>query len=221
MLASIDRLRTAGIAESTAPLVIAASPTLQAATAIPILAALREHSIVVPTRLVGCSSSSEVVDLVAAGRADLGICDGAAGTADDLVRSGIGRAEVRLYSPASLDLPERVRIDDLSGLPLVLPTLGSRRRQVLDAFFRACGVQPEVAVETDERHAWLAAVTHGIASCIWHSVDRSPMPLPGVVARGFDPPLHRELTALHRPDNPSPALAPLLDVLRQVGALTR
>lgn len=218
VLASIDALRTAATtADPGAPLVIAASPTLQAAMAIPILAALRDHGVVVPTRLVGCASSTEVVDLVDTGQADLGICDSTVTT--DLALTGIGRAEVRLYSPAAVDLPDRVTFADLAGLPLVLPTAGTRRREALDGFFARCGVRPEVAVETDERNAWLAAVTHGLASCIWHSVDRSRDPLPGVVARSFEPPMHRDLSAVHRPDNPSPALVPLLDVLRQVGAL--
>lgn len=218
VLASIDALRTAATsADPAAPLVIAASPTLQAAMAIPILAALRDHGVVVPTRLVGCASSGEVVDLVEAGRADLGICDSSVATG--LTVSGIGRAEVRLYSPATTDLPERVTFADLTGLPLVLPTAGTARRAALDGFFARCAVVPEVAVETDERNAWLAAVSHGLASCIWHSVDRSRDPLPGVVARSFEPPMHRELAAVHRPENPSPALVPLLDVLRQVGAL--
>ncbi|KRC54929.1 MULTISPECIES: LysR family transcriptional regulator [unclassified Nocardioides] len=218
VLVSIDALRSAATAtDPAAPLVIAASPTLQAAMAIPILAGLREHGVVVPTRLVGCVSSTEVVDLVATGRADLGICDSAVTT--DLTLVDIGRAEVRLYSPAAVDLPDPVRIADLTGLPLVLPTAGTPRRAALDAFFAAQGAVPEVAVETDERNAWLAAVTHGLASCIWHSVDRSPAPLPGVVARSFDPPMHRDLAAVHRAGSGSPALVPLLDVLRQVGAL--
>ncbi|MFJ9316247.1 LysR family transcriptional regulator [Pimelobacter simplex] len=218
VLHSIATLRTtAAAAPSSAPLVIAASPTLQAALAIPILAGLREHGVTVHTRLLGGSGSPEVADLVATGRADLGLCDSAVTT--DLVAVPIGRAEVRLYSPAATDLPDRVTLADLGRVPLVLPTAGSARRATLDAFFAECAITPEVAVETDERHAWLAAVTHGIASCLWHSVETPRIPLPGVVARGFDPPIHRELTALHRADDETPLPRHLLEVLRQVGGL--
>jgi DNA-binding transcriptional LysR family regulator len=218
VLESIDELHTSAAASpGGAPLVIAASPTLQAAVAVPILAGLREHGVAVPTRLVGCGSSAEVADLVAAGRADLGLCDSAAPSA--LARVVIGRAEVRLYSPAALDLPARVTLADLGRVPLVLPSAGTARRATLDAFFAGCGVVPEVAVETDERHVWLAAVGSGIASCIWHSVGTSRMPLPGVVSRGFDPPMHRELAALHRPDQETPLSRHLLEVLRRVGGL--
>ncbi|KRA29669.1 hypothetical protein ASD81_22205 [Nocardioides sp. Root614] len=218
VLTSIDALQSVASATgSGAPLVIAASPTLQAALAVPILAALRGHGVAVPSRLVGCASSAEVVDLVAAGTADLGICDSA--VESDLVQVSIGRAEVRLFSPAALALPDRVRVSDLAGLPLVLPTAGSRRRAALDAFFDRCGVAPEVAVETDERNVWLAAVAAGLASCIWHSAEAARVPAPGVVARSFDPPIHRDLTTVHRADDPSPVLAPLLEAVRQMGAL--
>lgn len=218
VLASIDALQSvASTTDHAAPLVIAASPTLQAALAVPILAALRDHGVAMPSRLVGCSSSAEVVDLVTSGTADLGICDSA--VTSDLVQVTIGRAEIRLYSPVALELPDRVRMADLAGLPLVLPTADSLRRAALDGFFARAGVVPEVAVETDERNVWLAAVTAGLASCIWHSVEAARAPVPGVVVRSFDPPIHRPLTTVHRAGDASPALGPLLEVVRQMSAL--
>jgi len=217
VLHSIATLRTTAAAAPAAPLVIAASPTLQAALAIPILAGLRDHGLAVPTRLLGGSGSAEVAGLVASGRADLGLCDSAVAT--ELTAVPIGRAEVRLYSSAATGLPARVTLADLGRVPLVLPTAGSARRATLDAFFAECGVTPTVAVETDERHAWLAAVTHGIASCLWHSVETPRVPLPGVVARGFDPPIYCRLTALHRAEDDTPLPRRLLEVLRQVGGL--
>ncbi|MBM7519440.1 LysR family transcriptional regulator [Nocardioides nitrophenolicus] len=220
-LGSIDRLRTTASADQdSAPLVIAASPTLQAALAIPILAGLREHGARIHARLLGASSSAEVAELVAAGRADLGLCDSAVSAEPaGLVRVAIGRAEVRLYSPAGLDLPDRVTFADLAAVPLVLPTAGSDRRASLDAFFEGCGITPEVAVETDERHAWLAAVSSGVASCLWHSLDPRRAPLPGVVSRGFDPPMHRTLVAVQRGADERAVSRHLLEVLRQVGEL--
>jgi LysR family cyn operon transcriptional activator len=218
LLRSIDRLGTSVAADQgSAPLVIAASPTLQAALAIPIIAGLREHGARLHARLLGAGSSAEVAELVGEGRADLGLCDSAIPA--DLPQVVIGRAEVRLYSPAGVDLPERVTFADLASVPLVLPTAGSDRRALLDAFFDGCGITPEVAVETDERHAWLAAVSSGVASCLWHSLDPQRAPLPGVVSRGFDPPMHRTLLAVHRPDDERAASRLLLDVLRQVGEL--
>ncbi|GAA1522732.1 LysR family transcriptional regulator [Nocardioides humi] len=218
VLRGIDALRsTAAAAPAATPLVIAASPTLQAALAVPILAGLREHGIAVHARLLGGSSSAEVAALVVQGRADLGLCDSR--VPGDLAQVAIGRAEVRLYSPAHVELPDPVTFADLGTVPLVLPTPGSDRRATLDAFFAGCGITPEVAVETDERHAWLAAVSSGVASCLWHSLDPRRAPLPGVVSRGFDPPMHRTLVAVHRAGATTGVRRHLLAVLRDVGTL--
>lgn len=216
-LASIDTLHAITTPES-APLTIAASPTLQVAIAIPLLAALRERGLRVPTRLVGCASSHEVVDLVASGEADIGLCDGDV-DAGALARVPLGNAEVRLYAPATADLPDRVGVGDLDGLPLVVPTSASPRRAALDAFFAASGVTPTIAVETDERNAWLATVSAGLASCIWHSVGGGLEPAPGVRSHRFDPPLLRPLSAVHPAVGSSPVVLTLLDVLRRFGAV--
>lgn len=216
-LASIDALHAVASDGAAAPLVIAASPTLQATLAVPLLAALRDRGVRVPTRLVGCSSSAEVADLVTGGSADLGLCDSE--VPDTLPQVHLGRAEVMLYAPAAAGLPERLALADLDGLPLVLPTTSSPRRRSLDEFFAGCGVQPVIAVETDERHAWLATVSAGLASCIWHSVGSGRVPIPGVRAHHFDPPLHRTLTAIHRAGDESPVVARMLDALQSVGAV--
>ncbi|HEX4191357.1 MAG TPA: LysR family transcriptional regulator, partial [Marmoricola sp.] len=98
VLAGLEDLHGIGEATgATAELVIAATPTLQASMAIPILAAVGEQGIAVHTRLLGASSTRQVHDLVAAGRADLGICDQTLESGLHLVR--LGRAEVRLVSP--------------------------------------------------------------------------------------------------------------------------
>lgn len=217
VLRSIDALRDIGETGDRDVLVIAASPTLQASLALPILSALREQGAAVHTRLLGCSGSAEVHQLVAGGTADLGICDQALET--DLEVVALGRAEVRLISPLGLDLPARVTVAELAGVPLVLPTVGTERRAALDRFFEACGLTPTVAVESDERSVWMEAVLRGLASCIWHSVEALRAPQHEIAVRGFEPPLFQELSAVHRPRNTSPAKVHLLDALRQFAEL--
>lgn len=219
VLHSLDALRDVGDGDDRgAPLVIGASPTLQASLALPILSALREQGVAVHTRLLGCGSSQQVHDLVASGTADLGICDQVIET--DLTVVPLGLAEVRLISPPGLDLPERVTLGDLAGVPLVLPTAGTERRAALDRFFEACGITPVVAVESDERSVWMEAVLRGLASCIWHSVEALRAPQQEFEVRGFAPPMFQELNAVHRPENTSPAKVHLLDTLRQFAELT-
>jgi DNA-binding transcriptional LysR family regulator len=135
ILRSLDALRDIGNTPSAeAQLVIAATPTLQASLALPILSGLRDQGIAVHTRLVGCSGSREVHALVRAGRADLGICDQE--IESDLAVVPVGVAEVRLVSPPGLDLPDKITVADLVGVPLVLPTAGTDRRAALDPLLR-------------------------------------------------------------------------------------
>jgi DNA-binding transcriptional LysR family regulator len=218
VLRSLEALRDVGRAsEAEDRLVIAASPTLQASLALPILAALREQGIEVPTRLVGCGGSREVHTLVASGRADLGLCDQV--VESDLAVVPLGLAEVRLVSPPGLDLPATITVRDLAGVPLVLPTAGTERRAALDWFFEACGITPVVAIESDERSVWMEAVLRGLASCIWHSVDALSAPPAEYVVRGFDPAMFQELSAVHRPETEEPVKVLLLDVLRRFAEL--
>ena len=220
VLRSIDALRqlTDGDGESRdVSVVIAASPTLQASLALPLLETLREQGIAASARLLGCGGSEEVHAMVSERRADLGLCDQDIETELDVV--SLGLAEVVLVSPRGLDLPDPITVGALSEVPLVLPTAGSDRRAALDSFFTAVGVTPPVAVESDERSVWLETVRRGLASCIWHSVEHLRILGPDVVVRGFAPAMHQQLTAVHRADNQSPVKVHLLEVLRDYADL--
>lgn len=218
VLRSIDALRDIGrTSSSDAQLVIAATPTMQASLALPILEALRDQGIALHTRLVGCSGAREVHDLVTAGRADLGLCDQEIDS--DLTAVPIGVAEVRLVSPPGLDLPDTITVADLAGVPLVLPTAGTDRRAALDQFYALCGITPTVAIESDERSVWMEAVLRGLASCVWHSVEALRAPAQGVVFRSFEPRMFQELSAVHRADDGTPSTVLLLDALRQFADL--
>lgn len=218
VLRSLEELRDVGNATDQGPsLVIAASPTLQASLALPIVSALGQQGIAVHARLIGCGGSREVHALVASGRADLGLCDQV--IESELASVPLGLAEVRLVSPPGLDLPMRITVGDLAEVPLVLPTAGTDRRAALDWFFEACGIAPIVAIESDERSVWMEAVLRGLASCIWHSVEALSAPADDYVLRSFDPAMYQELSAVHRPDVDAPAKDLLLEVLRRFAEL--
>jgi DNA-binding transcriptional LysR family regulator len=222
VLRSIEALRDSGKG-ADANLVIAASPTLQASLALPILTALRDQGAAVHTRLLGCSGTREVHDLVRAGGADLGLCDQALET--DLGVVWLGQAEVQLVSPPGLDLPPVIGVEDLAGVPLVLPTAGTERRAALDWFFDACGITPTVAIESDERSVWMEAVLRGLASCLWHSVGALRAPegqgSEAIVLRSFRPAMFQELSAVHREDDELEVKVLLLDAMRGFAALGR
>lgn len=223
VLRGVDALRGlgeyGGAGERDVFLVIAASPTLQASLALPILGALRDQGVSAPTRLLGCGGSREVHDLVADGRADVGLCDHP--VESELAVVPLGPAEVTLVSPAGLDLPDPITVDRLGDVPLVLPTAGTDRRADLDRFFEAVGVTPTVAVESDERSVWLESVRRGLASCIWHSAESLRLTGSDVAVRSFEPALHQELHAVHLAEHRSPVKDHLLDVLRELSELRR
>ncbi|WP_183407150.1 LysR family transcriptional regulator [Nocardioides marmorisolisilvae] len=216
VLRSIDRLRDIGDS-AEAELVIAATATLQASLALPLLEELRNQGITLHTRLRGCTGAREVHDVVAAGGAALGLCDQAIDS--ELAVVPIGVAEVRLVSPPGLDLPEVITVADLDGVPLVMPTAGTDRRAALDRFYEACGITPTVAIESDERSVWMEAVLRGLASCIWHSVEALKVPQDGVVFRSFEPRMFQDLSAVHRKDDRTPATVLLLEALREFAEL--
>lgn len=218
VLRNIEALRGIGAENSPdVPLVIAATPTLQASMGLSILQSLRNQGIDVHTRMLGASGTLAVHTLVSTGQADLGICDQVIDTDLDVVSLGI--AEVKLISPLGTDLPEVISLADLMGVPLVLPTAGSDRRAALDKFFQGCGFAPTVAVESDERSVWMEAVLRGLASCMWHSVESLQIRHEGIEIRRFDPPMFRELSAVHREENRAPAKVLLLDVLADLAEL--
>ncbi len=196
VLRSLDILHRARDSEAQAPFTIAASPTLQAALAIPILRALADHGLETSCRLLGAGGTTAVHELVRSGRADLGICDQVIET--DLAVIPVGRVEVRFVSPAALELPDPMPLVDLARVPLVLPALGSDRRAALDAFFAALDIEPIVAVESDERSVWMEAVLHGLASCLWHSLDSRWLPPGDVRVSRLEPALWQELSVVHR-----------------------
>lgn len=218
VLRNIEALRGVGAEPApAAPLVIAATPTLQASMALPVLEALRDQGVAVHTRLLGASGTREVHALVTSGRADLGICDQALQTELDVVPLGL--AEVKLISPLGLDLPEVIALEDLRGIPLVLPTAGTERRATLDRFFEFCGFSATVAVESDERSVWMEAVLRGLGSCMWHSVESLKMHRDPIAIRSFDPPMYQELSVVHRETNQASAKVLLLEVLAELAEL--
>jgi LysR family cyn operon transcriptional activator len=67
-----------------------------------------------------------------------------------------------------------VRIRDLAGIPLGLPTLDNAARQLIDNAFGAAGITPEVIVETNDNNVLIGLAEHDGAAAIlaWESKTR-------------------------------------------------
>ncbi|OZI77808.1 LysR substrate-binding domain-containing protein [Bordetella genomosp. 12] len=63
-------------------------------------------------------------------------------------------------------LPAEVRLGDLGGEPLILPTVGHGLRSVLDAAFTRAQVQPRIALDVDSQPMTMAALAAGLGAVI-------------------------------------------------------
>ena len=191
VLRSIDALRDLRRVqdETDPPLVIAASPTLQSATAVPLLAALRDQGAAVPTRLVGCTSSDQVADLVATGGADVGV---------STARSRPRCRSCSWAAPRSGSTPPRASTCPRgSPSPTSPPYRSCPRPPAVNGGRRSTSSSPPTGSSRwspRERRAsvWLAAVASGIASCIWHSVEALVGPAGARRRAQLDPPFRQE-----------------------------
>lgn len=63
----------------------------------------------------------------------------------------------------------------------------------------------------------MEAVLHGLASCLWHSLDSRWLPPGEVRVRSLEPPLWQELSVVHRSESSS--ADPRLEVVRRFAEL--
>jgi LysR family nitrogen assimilation transcriptional regulator len=77
-----------------------------------------------------------------------------------------------------------VTLEEISKLPLVLPSRPGNRRQIVDRAFSECGLLPNIVVETEDFASELSAVRAGIGSTIMNigelpsGFEDLPQPLP-------------------------------------------
>ncbi|NUU25799.1 MAG: LysR family transcriptional regulator [Streptomycetaceae bacterium] len=110
----------------------------------------------------------------------------------ELRMSALRVHEVVLVSPLDVRLPDPVTLGALDGLPLILPAPDSPRRRDFDLLFTTRGIRPQIAMETDERGAWLSCVAAGVGSVLWYA-DMAHRFEGAVAVRSFAPPLTRTI----------------------------
>ncbi|MGA4542400.1 LysR substrate-binding domain-containing protein [Uniformispora flossi] len=192
-------------APAPAILRIAATPTLSGDLGTHLIPAFAAEYPDTSVRLLRFSSRPDLFDAVRNGDADLGVA--ALPGPDDLVACRFAVREVVLVSPESVDLPDPASPAHLDGLPLVLPPPGPGRREEIDAFFTAMGVTPVVALEAEDRSAWVAAVRAGLGSVFLYRDMHEDLAHPGTTVRDFHPPVRGHIALFHRPDTPPPRIA--------------
>lgn len=84
----------------------------------------------------------------------------------DIETEIVFRERLVLASPASADMPERLDVADLAGLPLVMFREGYDLRDVTLRACRAAGFEPELAVEGGEMGSVLRFVESGLGHAV-------------------------------------------------------
>lgn len=110
----------------------------------------------------------------------------------DLRVHALHHHEVVLVSPSDVRLPDPVTLAALDGLPMILPAADSPRRKDFEMLFSTRGIRPRVAMETDERGAWLSCVAGGVGSVLWYA-DMAHRFEKAVTVRSFTPQLTRTI----------------------------
>lgn len=138
---------------------LATLPTLAADPVAELVGRFRGAHPGVTVRLGAPNGLDELADDVRSGRAELGVTE--QGTANE------GLQEIELHDQELLAVSppggsrQRIRLDRLGALPLVLSPPGSSQREVVEMALAAVGVVPQVAVETAQREALIPLVLAG------------------------------------------------------------
>ncbi|MEO5874410.1 MAG: LysR family transcriptional regulator [Streptosporangiaceae bacterium] len=185
-----------------AELRIAATPTLEPELTGRLLPRFARDQPAVRVRVVRCEGREAVGAAVRAGRADLAVTD--LPVPGDLAAHPFELREVVLISPPGMKLRDPVPLAQLDGLRLIVPTKGTARRAELDAMLARIGTVPTIAVESDERAAWLGWVRAGRGSLLWYRNQVEDTE--GLAVRSLMPPLTRTIGLVHA-HRPLPPIA--------------
>jgi DNA-binding transcriptional LysR family regulator len=178
-------------------LVVVATPTNSALLS-PIVAAYMRTRPSVSLNLRRAGEMSAVIEMVAAGHADLGFGELPERPANEAVAfQPIWTCDVVLVSPPGSRLPDVVSVADLANLQLVLPPDGNERREMINGLVAdAGGRRPVATLATDERSAWISSAQRGLGSFL--SYEAVAADLDGVETRSFDPPIKVPVGFVHR-----------------------
>lgn len=196
---------------------VAALPTLAIDPLAGIIGAFRRAHPQVAVRAEQPEEVASVAARVRAGQVEVGLTELPV-TGAGLVTEVLFEQEFVVVVPPSSPLASRrrVTITDLAGVPLVVLPHGTSTRRVIDEAFAEAGVEPEIAVETDEREAVIPLVLADAGiSIVPTSLAAAPR---GASLVRLSPPLRRSIGLVHRDGPLSPAAREFLAISRTAAA---
>jgi LysR family transcriptional regulator, carnitine catabolism transcriptional activator len=185
---------------------VAALPTLAADPLAGLVGRFRRDHPAVTVGLLAPADPFAVADAVRSGRAELGISEAGTTGGPDLIEIPLGAQELVAVAPAGTRLPAGpLRIERLRDVPLVLPPRGTSLRASVEDACAVAGVEPLVAVETEQRDALVPLALAGAGTTFVPAGVGAAAAAQGAVVRPTRPRLARELVVLHRADHLGPA----------------
>jgi DNA-binding transcriptional LysR family regulator len=193
---------------------VVALRTLVASPLTPAVAAFRARHPGVVVRVLDATDPAHLIEMVRDGRAELGLSD-AGRTPGGLVRRRLADQELMaVLPPGAVPDGTRMTLAQFSQWPLVLGPPTASTRQVLEAALGELGVQPLLAVETDQRDAIAPLVRSGAGATVLPAQLASDASELGAAVARFSPRLRRPVHLLHPNAGLSPGAAELVALLR-------
>lgn len=165
--------------------VLATRPAAAIVPGIDLVRRLRDSRPEVVVRIVSVESADEVVDLVAAGEADLGLTDLAAPVPDLVAQEVATHRFLAFLPPGSRVRGDSIGPGELADFPLIGAPTDDRWRMV-DRWFLGAGASGEVAVEVNRRDLVLPLVAAGLGATMGYSFQREEAERLGIVVVGLD-----------------------------------
>ncbi len=184
---------------------LASLPTLAADPLARIVGAFRRAHGAVSVHLVAPTDPIDLAASVRSGAAEVGVTE--TGTVNKgLDETVLGRQEIVAVSPPGTGIEtEHIGILQLSELPLVLTSAGTSIRALVDVAFDEIGLQPNIAVETEQRDALIPLVLAGAGTTFLPAGVAATAAAQGAVVRPTRPGLGRTVVLVRRPGPISPA----------------
>jgi DNA-binding transcriptional LysR family regulator len=189
---------------------LASLPTLAADPVADLVGRFRRAHPAVSVRLAAPLDVDEVANAVRTGVAEVGVTE--EGVANHgLIEVRLGVQELLAVSPAGGPTTP-LRLERLSGVPLVLSPPGSSLRDVVSLALAAVGVEPDIAVEAAQRDALIPLVLAGAGTTFLPDTLARAAGQLGATVRPTTPRLRRTIVAVHRPAEIGPAARRFLDL---------
>ena len=167
--------RAAHESRLTGSVSVGLAPTTASVLGVPLMLAMREHYADVRLHIVS-ALSGHLSDMLNSRQLDLAVLfesqPARRWSVTPLLREKLFLIQSRQH--LQRELPQRIRIAELKGLPLILPSGPHGLRSTLEAAFARARFKPQIAAEIDSLAVLMDAVDHGLGCTLqpWAAVGR-------------------------------------------------